>query len=143
MSTQAKTKSTSRTELRRRIIDLEAFVEQAKAERQRAVDELQHWKDRWLEETQKSSQGLSVKMENDRLEQREKLVALIASNKNLEAIDFLLTAQVMLFKVDVRFADDNSRNKAEDEMLQRVIRIATDALAQVRIKRDGGEKDAA
>ena len=61
-------------------------------------------------------------MENDRLEQREKLVALIASSKNLEAINFLLTAQVMLFKVDVRFADDNARNKAEDEMLQRVVK---------------------
>jgi len=140
--TKTRTKSTSRTELRRRIIDLEAFVEQAKAERQCAVDEARRFKDQWLEETQKASQALAARMENDRLAQREKLVALIASNKNLEAIDFLLTAQVMLFKVDVRFADDNARNKAEDEMLQRLVKIATDALAQARIVRSGDGQDA-
>ena len=132
--------STSRTELRHRITALETHVEQIKGERERAREDADQWKERCLEESQRAAQGLQVKMENDRLNQREKLVALIAAGKNLEAINFLLTAQVMLFKVNVRFADDNARNKAEDEMLQRVVRIATTALAQVRINREA--KDA-
>jgi outer membrane murein-binding lipoprotein Lpp len=140
MSTQAKTKITSRTELRRRIAALETHVEDAKREAQRArdearlaKDETQRWKDQWIEETQKVSQGLAAKMENDRLEQREKLVALIASNKNLEAIDFLLTAQVMLFKIDVRFADDNSRNKAREEMFDSVKGVLIEQLDKMKL----------
>jgi hypothetical protein len=39
-------------------------------------------------------------------------------------------------KVDVRFADDNSRQKAEDEMLRKVLKVAVNSISQITIKRE-------
>ncbi len=85
------------------------------------------------EERKKSGELLPVKAQKLVLEHQIEVIRLLAEGKVTDAILSVLRKDVMLFGMDVRFADDGSLQKAKQETLEGVLNIVRDTLSKIKI----------
>jgi hypothetical protein len=90
----------------------------------------------WREECAKSGELMAVKLEKQKLEHQLEVISFMTQGKISEAIQSVLRKDVLLFGIDVRFADDNSRQKAQEEMLGSVLGLVKTHLDQIKIGRN-------
>lgn len=109
----------------RAIAALEHMTEELKAVKEQQERTFKQY----IAEMQKNGAHFGDGMKIQKLEHTLELIGLIAEGKTGEAIQCLLRPEVVLFKLDVRFADDATHEKARQEWYDKG---KTDAIAAIQ-----------
>src|ERR1700722_13076886 len=80
------------------------------------------------EANMKAAGGIADKFKVGQLEKQLSVINHITAGRLSEAIQEILTPMPVLFTMDVRFADDQSRVMAENELLAKLKKIVVDAV---------------
>ena len=83
-----------------------------------------------------NSKGLADKLKVGQLEKQLSVINHITAGRVNEAVQEILTPMPVLFKMDIRFADDQSRIAAEDELLARLKKVIHAAVECVAVERE-------
>lgn len=110
------------------IIELEAKVSRLTAERDGAIELSRETAD-------KASQGIADSVKVKQQEKQLRIIGHIAADRKAEAITEILTPLPISFAIDVRFADDATKLKAEDEIFERLKSYLQEILAHAKMKR--------
>lgn len=109
-----------------RELELEGQLAQAVKERDRATDA-------WMEESRRALTAMSAQQENVKLKKQLAIVAHLAAGRTNEAIQEFLDPIAYNFSVNV-VMNDEVRDRANEEMLKRVVEKLTGYLAELRLE---------
>lgn len=112
--------------------DLKARIAELESQLAAAVSKARAFEESWKDAMKANSQDIAGKMELGKLEKLLLVVNLITAGKTNEAIQELLKPLPMIFKMDIRFADDKSRIAAAEEQLEQLKELM---IANVRTAR--------
>jgi hypothetical protein len=89
----------------------------------------------WINEAQKNGAHIAESMDLQKANKIIKIVKLITAGETDAAIQEILEPLPFIFQLNVRFADDKTRNAAEDELMERLKKTLIETVQQVRIAR--------
>ena len=93
-----------------------------------------------LEALEKNGSAMENGLKVGQLEKQIRIIGHIAADRKSEAIMEILTPLPISFGIDVKYANDGAREKAENEMLESLKRHLRDSVDHARAQ---GEVDAA
>lgn len=94
------------------------------------------WSDKWIESQRDKGSAIADKIKVEQLEKQLLVINHITAGRVNEAIQEILKPMPVLFSLDVHFADNATKLRAEDELLEKVKAVMTDALKGVKLKRE-------
>ena len=123
------------SEAKGRIIELETKVADLEKDLKAQVVLTQSWSDKWIESERAKGSAMADALTRQTLEKKLRIIGNITAGKSNEAIQELLEPMPVVIGLDIRFADDKSRIAAEDEQLEKVKQLVSQAVATVKFDR--------
>jgi len=113
--------------------DLAAKLAEAEAQAER-------WKQQYIDEARKSGAWIELQTTLGKVQKTLKIIEHITRDEKMEAIKELLDPLVFVFGVQVKFADDTTMLRAQDEMLETCKQAIRNALDGIKVHRTDEQK---